>query len=153
MQHQVTTQIEVTAPAERVWIVLTEWDAYPDWNPFIRQIAGTQAQSERLRVLLQLAHGRGVRIHAKVRTLSPPTELAWAGSLWLPGMLGVEQQFLLEPLAGDSTLLIQRVAFSGLLIPMMWRSLKRTTRRGAMLMNAALKGKVENYGKEKPGNT
>ena len=33
-------EVEIAAPAERVWSVLVDFDAYPDWNPFIRSIQG-----------------------------------------------------------------------------------------------------------------
>lgn len=148
MQHQITTQLEVSAPPEQVWDVLTQWDAYPAWNPFIRRIIGPPHQGGRVGIVLQLVHGRGVRLRGMVATLAAPRELSWAGYLWLPRLLEAEQQFRLEPLDSGATLLVQRIAFRGLLVPMMWRSLKRTARRGSMLMNAALKGKVENFGKE-----
>lgn len=148
MQRQITTQLEVSAPAGQIWAVLTEWDGYPAWNPFIRRIIGTPREGGRVGIVLQLVHGRGVRFRGTVSSLSAPGQLSWVGYVWFPGLLVAEQQFRLEPLESGATLLVQRIAFRGLLVPLMWRSLKRTARRGAMLMNAALKGKVEDFGKE-----
>jgi uncharacterized protein YndB with AHSA1/START domain len=44
------TQIEIDAPAERVWDTLTNTADYPTWNLFIPRITGTLASGERLEV-------------------------------------------------------------------------------------------------------
>ena len=46
------SEIQIDAPAERVWKLLTDFDSYPQWNPFIRNIGGLPAPGERLEVLL-----------------------------------------------------------------------------------------------------
>nr|WP_255305408.1 SRPBCC family protein [Acidithiobacillus ferrivorans] len=33
--HQIETNIEITATPERVWSILMDFPAYPQWNPFI----------------------------------------------------------------------------------------------------------------------
>jgi hypothetical protein len=38
--RELRREIELDAPPERVWAVVTDFDAYPEWNPFIRQISG-----------------------------------------------------------------------------------------------------------------
>ena len=30
------TKIEINGSAQTVWGILTDFDAYPDWNPFIK---------------------------------------------------------------------------------------------------------------------
>jgi uncharacterized protein YndB with AHSA1/START domain len=35
MARQLESEVEVQASPERVWEVLTDFAAYPDWNPFI----------------------------------------------------------------------------------------------------------------------
>jgi uncharacterized membrane protein len=32
---EIHTEIEINAPAEKVWRVLTDFAAYPEWNPFV----------------------------------------------------------------------------------------------------------------------
>ena len=41
MRHQLHTEIEIEAPADIVWDILTDLDHYEDWNPFIVSSAGT----------------------------------------------------------------------------------------------------------------
>ena len=35
---ELRSQIEIEAPADRVWQVLTDFATYPEWNPFIRRV-------------------------------------------------------------------------------------------------------------------
>jgi len=36
----ITTSVEIDAPKQLVWDVLTEFSAYPEWNPYT-EIEGT----------------------------------------------------------------------------------------------------------------
>jgi uncharacterized membrane protein len=40
MSGSLRSQIAIGAPSARVWAVLTDFAAYPAWNPFIRAISG-----------------------------------------------------------------------------------------------------------------
>jgi Polyketide cyclase / dehydrase and lipid transport len=44
MARQLESEVEVQASPERVWEVLTDFAAYPDWNPFIVQAGGRAAR-------------------------------------------------------------------------------------------------------------
>lgn len=37
---ELNTEIEIRASAEKVRNVLMDFDAYPKWNPFVREISG-----------------------------------------------------------------------------------------------------------------
>ena len=45
---EIHTEIEIHAPAERVWQVLTDFAAYPQWNSFIRRVEGEIRAGARL---------------------------------------------------------------------------------------------------------
>jgi hypothetical protein len=34
------SEIVIQAAAERIWDILMDFESYPEWNPFIRNIAG-----------------------------------------------------------------------------------------------------------------
>lgn len=40
MAKEIKTEIQIDATPERVWEILTDFDAYPTWNPFIKSITG-----------------------------------------------------------------------------------------------------------------
>ena len=46
MGRELNTQIDIDAPVERVWSVLTDFAAYPEWNPFILSAEGSLAVGE-----------------------------------------------------------------------------------------------------------
>jgi hypothetical protein len=143
MPTQLRTEIEIQAPAERVWGVLTDFAAYPQWNPFIPRIEGAQTVGSRLNVRLQPPGGRGMTFRPTVRTVVPERELRWLGQLVVPGVFDGEHGFRIEPLGPDRVRFVQEERFTGLLAPLILRFIERGTRQGFEAMNRALKLRAE----------
>ena len=40
MQKEITTEVQIAATSSQVWEVLTDFDSYSEWNPFIKFITG-----------------------------------------------------------------------------------------------------------------
>jgi hypothetical protein len=40
-RHEITTMTEIDAPPPSVWKVLVDFQAHPQWNPFVRRIEGS----------------------------------------------------------------------------------------------------------------
>ena len=135
--------IEIQASAERVWSILTDFAAFPQWNPFIRQIRGKVLAGEQLEVYLQPSGARGMRFHPTVLNAEPGRELRWRGHLLVPGLFDGEHIFTIEPLGPGRVRFIQREIFTGLLVPLFARGLDTDTLRGFEEMNTALKGIAE----------
>lgn len=142
--RELNTKIEINASAERVWRLLTDFDAYPQWNPFIRSIEGKPELNSKLNVFIQPSGGRGMKFNPTVLKAEPHKELRWLGHLLVRGLFAGEHVFIIEPLAENRIRFVQREKFSGLLVPLFRRSLDTNTRRGFNEMNVALKERAEN---------
>ena len=137
------SEIQIDAPAERVWDVLTDFASYPQWNPFIRHISGRLAPGERLQARLEPPGGRGMTFKPRVLNAEPNRELRWLGHLLVPGLFDGEHSFTIQPLDENRVRLVQRETFKGLLVPLFGRSLENNTQRGFEAMNRALKERAE----------
>jgi hypothetical protein len=133
------SEIEIDAPAERVWHLLTDFASYPQWNPFIRRISGEPTRGERLEARIEPPGGRGMTFKPKVLKAEPNRELRWLGRLLVPGLFDGEHSFTIQSLEENRVRFVQREAFKGLLVPLFARSLETNTQRGFEEMNRALK--------------
>jgi hypothetical protein len=140
---ELRTAIEIGASAEQVWTVLTDFEAYPRWNPFIRRVDGVLAERSRLRVRIQPPGGRAMTFRPRVVRVEPDRAFAWRGRTLIPGLFDGEHSFALEPAAGGFVRFVHAETFRGLLVPLVARTLRTTTRHGFEAMNRALKTRVE----------
>ena len=141
-EHRIETRIEINAPPARVWAVLTDFAAMPDWNPFIRSISGELSPGGRLSVHVVPPGKSGMWFKPTVITLEPERELRWLGHLVVPGLFDGEHYFLLHRLDGPRTRLIHGEKFTGLLVGP-FRATLAATQAGFEAMNAALKARAE----------
>lgn len=141
--HEVITEIIVDAPAHRVWGVLTDFDAHPAWNPFVRRIEGAPQAGRRLKVSIQPPGGKGMTFKPVVLKAVPNRELRWLGRLLLPGIFDGEHYFIIESLTSARVRFIHGERFSGILVALMKSSLDGRTRAGFEAMNRALKARAE----------
>lgn len=140
--RELRTSIEIDATPERVWEILTDFDSYPDWNPFIRSARGKAETGTKLENRLEPPGGRAMTFKPTVLVAEPVRELRWLGRLLLPGVFDGEHIFRIEPLEGGRTRFVQAERFSGVLVPLFGKTLERT-RRGFEAMNEALKQRAE----------
>ena len=142
--HELRTEVEIAAPAERVWAVLTDFAAYPSWNPFIVALEGALALGSPLIARMRPpGSARAMTFKPHVTALEPGKRFAWFGSLPIPGLFAGEHGFELIALAPDKVKLVHGEKFRGLLVPLLRKSLDGATRAGFEAMNAALKARAE----------
>jgi len=135
-------EIFIEAPAERVWSVLTDFAAFPQWNPFIREVEGEPREGARLRVRLQTGTSRPWVLRPTLLRFEPQRELRWLGQVFFTGLFDGEHRFVLDAFS-SGTRFVQAETFRGLLVPLLAPALEDDTRRGFHEMNRALKGRAE----------
>ena len=137
------SEIEINAPAERVWQVLMDFDQFPEWNPFIRSISGEAREGAQLTARLEPPGGMGMTFRPTVLRAAPGQEFRWIGRLGVRGLFDGEHIFTIEPLGPDRVRFVQREQFTGVLVPLLMGSLDGPTAQGFAQMNQALKARAE----------
>ena len=93
MAKEIKTEILIHATPEKVWVVLTDFDNYKNWNPFIQSITGEVAVGNTITARLEPPGARGMTIRPKVLAFTPNKELRWLGHFLVPGLFDGEHSF------------------------------------------------------------
>jgi hypothetical protein len=137
------SEIVIDASPAQVWEIISEFGAYPEWNPFIRRISGQMRVGSKLEAFLQPPGGRGMTFRPTVLVVELEREFRWIGSLGIPGIFDGEHRFSIEPVGPERTRFVQEERFSGVLAPVILRFIGESTREGFAAMNRALKTRAE----------
>ncbi len=140
---ELKTAIAIDAAPSVVWQILMDFPAYPDWNPFIRSIQGQALPGAQLVARLQPPGGQAMTFKPTVLVADPEREFRWRGKLIVPGLFDGEHRFQIESLAANRVQFIHSEQFSGLLVPLLAKSLDTNVRQGFEAMNRALKARAE----------
>lgn len=142
----IRTETEIEAPAERVWDILTDFDAYPEWNPMIpRIISGSPEVGSK--VVFQIALGKRAKakLNAEVVTVDPERELRWVG----PARTSVRRAvhgshyYRIEPLSDTRVRLVHGEEFGGMFVPRRWRRAESALAPAYKAFNRAIKARAE----------
>jgi hypothetical protein len=139
---QLRTEIEIAAPAERVWQVLTDFGRYHEWNPFITGIGGELSVGKKLKVTISPPESSEMTFTPDVLVHAPNQELRWRGKILFKGVFDGEHFFQLSEPSPGRTRFVHGEDFSGVLLRFMTGKLTHVA-RGFVYMNQALKKRVE----------
>jgi hypothetical protein len=82
----IETGTDIAAPPWRVWRLLTDFDGYPAWNPFLTRVQGRPEPGARLRVRVEAPGRSALVLTPRVAVLETGRALRWRGRLlFLPG--------------------------------------------------------------------
>jgi len=115
----ITTSIDIDAAPADVWNTLTGGDM--EWNPFLTSIHGDLEEGSRIAVRFR----RGMTIRPVVTEVAEERTLEWFGSIGVRGIFDGRHRFEIHEIDGGSRL-VQSETFTGFLVPMVGRLLRRT---------------------------
>ncbi|MCB9246720.1 MAG: SRPBCC domain-containing protein [Flavobacteriales bacterium] len=150
--RELHTEVVISASPSIVWSVLTDFGTYPLWNPFIKKLEGEFRPGSSIDVQIHPPNSKPMRFKPVCRVANIAQELRWKGHLLIPGLFDGEHIFELKELPQGKTHFVQREQFSGILVPILWNSIRANTRAGFEAMNEALKNRAENLTGEASGN-
>ncbi len=108
----------VDARQPEVWAVLTDFAAYDEWNPFLREASGEAREGTTLELEAVLPGDDPESLDAEVLIARPERKLRWHDRLLVPGLRDWEYEFVLEPLEDGRVLVVQQLRVEGLLAPL-----------------------------------
>jgi hypothetical protein len=117
-------------PLSRLWGVLTDTAAYPQWNPFVRALRGPLVVGGRIEVELQLPGRKLQSFNPRVVAMEAGRSFTWLGHLGPTGVFDGRHTFTVQP-DGDGARLVQAERLSGILVPALRRLLGDATRSGS----------------------
>ena len=112
---EIKTSLEIDAPPETVWEILTRFDEYGAWNPYHTAVLGDLAPNGPIDIHVVRPDGKALVVHAVIQQVSPNRQLVWGGGI--PIIFEGMHVFKLTPTTGGGTLLEQNETFSGVIIP------------------------------------
>lgn len=139
--RRIAVTTEINAPVEVVWAQLTDTATFADWNPFMPKLAGTLAEGERLEVRITPPGAKGMTFRPTVTVAEQCRKLEWLGRFLVPGLFDGRHSFTLAATPGGTSL-TQEEVFTGVLVPALASTLKKTE-SGFQQMNEALKERAE----------
>lgn len=139
----ITTEVEINASGGSVWKVLTDFNSYSDWNPFITSISGPLKPGSELLVSIALPSGRITTFDPQVTSVQKNREFKWLGKLWMGNIYDAENVFRLSSVGDGKTKLVHFEVFKGVLVPVYADRLETEYTKAFEEMNAALKVRTE----------
>ena len=134
MAKQIRTSISINASKEKIWQILTDFEKYPEWNPFIKSVTGEVKVGNQIQIKLQ-----GMTFKPFVLTFIENSELKWIGHLWFKGIFDGEHTFKLIDNENGTINFEQSENFTGILVKLFTKSLNKDTKNGFERMNKELK--------------
>lgn len=143
MSKELITQIRIKASPAQVWAVLTDFEQYSNWNPFIKSLTGNVTVGQTIEARIEPPGGSGMTFTPKVLAFEKNKEFRWLGKLFIRGLFDGEHRFELIDNGDGSTTFRQSEQFGGILVPLFNKMIEVNTRNGFEAMNQRLKDRAE----------
>src|SRR5688500_3648499 len=94
MGKSFAASVDIAAPAEKVWSILTDVASWPTWNTTVDKVQGAVAPGSTVTVYVKASPGQAFPV--TVTTLDAPTRMVWTGGMPL-GLFKGARTYTLAP--------------------------------------------------------
>ena len=140
----IETNIVIDSTPEKIWDVLTNFEEYELWNPFMTKVVGNASLGSKIEVNIKTISGKNRSYYPIITKCETNKELRWKGKSFLPGVFDGERVFVLGKSDDDKVSFSHKEIFSGLCVKLVGNKLDENLREGFVRMNEALKVRAEN---------
>lgn len=140
----IETNIVINSTPDKIWDVLTNFEEYELWNPFMTKVVGNASLGSKIEVNIKTISGKNRSYYPIITKYETNKELRWKGKSFLPGVFNGERVFVLEKSDDDKVSFSHKEIFSGLGVKLVGNKLDESLREGFVRMNEALKVRAEN---------
>lgn len=140
----IETNIVIDSTPEKIWDVLTNFEEYELWNPFMTKVVGNAILGSKIEVNIKTISGKNRSYYPIITKCEINKELRWKGKSFLPGVFDGERVFVLKKSDDDKVSFSHKEIFSGLGVKLVGNKLDENLREGFVRMNEALKVRAEN---------
>ncbi len=107
-------EIAIDASADEVWEVLTDFEAYPEWNPYVLALEGEATPGSVVKVTISQENWpQPITLEETIVSSEPPAFFHWHGSVLTEGLLETDHSFHIEPRSSKQVRFVQREEFRG----------------------------------------
>lgn len=137
--NELTTEITLSAPAGRLWELVTDVDLYPHWNPLFKKGAGRLAVGEGLELLVELPEIPPFTITPRVMELDPHRAFSWRYTMGHSVLFSWRYAVEFDADGSGGTTFVQRSVFGGILAPLFRVALRGAVEKALAAMNRAMR--------------
>jgi hypothetical protein len=134
----------VNSTPEKIWSILTNFEDYELWNPFMTKVEGDAKLGSKIRVKIQTVSGKQRTYNPIITKFEINRELRWKGKSFLPGIFDGERIFIIEN-SNNKVSFLHKEIFRGLGVKLVGDKLDEDLRESFDKMNSALKTRAENF--------
>lgn len=141
MAHKaIKTAIDIAASPKVVWEILTDFESYKDWNPFLTSVEGEFVVGNKIRI-----NAGGMKFQPILLAFEQEQELRWLGSLFFKGIFDGEHSFQIIDNGDGTSTLKHEEQFNGILVGWLSKKIDHEVKHSFEAMNQKLKERAEAY--------
>jgi hypothetical protein len=142
-KRKIETEIIISSNIEEVYSRIINFNDYVNWSPFIISINGDLKVGGKINVTIRPENQNGMSFNPTIVSVKNNKEISWLGHFGFKGIFDGEHYFILEKISKEQVKFVHGENFSGLLVPVLWFMVKKSTTSGFIAHNEALKKLVE----------